>query len=67
MNNQCINEVKRGEIYFINFGTATNNKSRKQQGLRPGVIISNNMCNSKSDVITVIVKMLIIQMLIVKI
>ena len=33
---------KRGDIYYVDFGS--NHKSYKQSGIKPAVIVSNNMC-----------------------
>lgn len=44
-------EVKRGEIYMVDFGTATGNV---QRGVRPAVIVSNDVCNRYSPTVTVI-------------
>lgn len=43
---------KRGDIYFVDFGK--NIDTRKQHGIRPAVIVSNNRANSYSPVITVV-------------
>lgn len=42
----------RGEIYYVDFGKNIN--SRKQYGVRPAVVVSNNRANRHSPVITVI-------------
>ncbi len=43
---------RRGDIYYIDFGT--NVDTRKQNGIRPAVIVSNNKANEHSPVITVV-------------
>jgi Growth inhibitor len=43
---------KRGDIYFVDFGK--NIDTRKQCGIRPVVIVSNNKANEHSPVITVV-------------
>lgn len=43
---------KRGDIYFVDFGE--NLQTRKQYGVRPVVIVSNNKANAYSPVITVV-------------
>ena len=42
---------KRGDIYFVDFGKHKDTK--KQQGIRPVVVVSNNKANTHSPVITV--------------
>lgn len=43
---------RRGDIYFVNFGK--NIDTKKQYGIRPVVIVSNNKANEHSPVITVV-------------
>ncbi len=43
---------KRGDIYFVDFGK--NIDTRKQCGVRPVVVVSNNRANAYSPVITVV-------------
>lgn len=43
---------KRGDIYIVNFGK--NIETKKQYGIRPVVIVSNNKANEHSPVITVV-------------
>ena len=43
---------RRGDIYFVNFGN--NQKSHKQSGFRPAVIVSNNKANENAPVVTVV-------------
>ena len=43
---------KRGDIYFVDFGQ--NIDTRKQSGIRPAVVVSNNKANLYSPVITVV-------------
>ncbi|SHJ09892.1 type II toxin-antitoxin system PemK/MazF family toxin [Propionispora hippei] len=43
---------KRGDIYFVDFGK--NIDTRKQCGIRPVVVVSNNKANAYSPVITVV-------------
>ena len=43
---------KRGDIYFVDFGK--NIDTRKQCGIRPVVVVSNNKANEHSPVITVV-------------
>lgn len=43
---------KRGDIYFVDFGD--NFETRKQSGIRPVVVVSNNKANQHSPVITVV-------------
>lgn len=43
---------KRGDIYFVDFGKRKDTK--KQQGIRPVVVVSNNKANTHSPVITVV-------------
>lgn len=43
---------RRGDIYYIDFGM--NVDTRKQSGIRPAVIVSNNKANEHSPVITVV-------------
>ena len=45
-------EVKRGDIFFINLGDSDG--SNLQSGVRPVVVISNNVCNNFSSVISVV-------------
>ena len=42
---------KRGDVYYVDFGM--NIDTRKQSGIRPAVIVSNNKANAHSPVITV--------------
>lgn len=44
---------KRGDIYFVDFGDNIG-RSSKQSGIRPAIIISNNLANAHSPVITVV-------------
>ncbi len=44
--------MKRGDIYYVNFGN--NRNSHKQSGTRPAVIVSNNKANKNSPVVTVV-------------
>lgn len=43
---------KRGDIYYVDFGQ--NTVSNKQCGIRPAIIVSNNLANEHSPVITVV-------------
>ena len=43
---------RRGDIYYIDFGK--NIGTRKQSGIRPAIIVSNNRANKHSPVITVV-------------
>lgn len=43
---------KRGDIYYVDFGSNTDR--RKQNGVRPAMVISNNRANEHSPVITVV-------------
>ena len=43
---------KRGDVYYVDFGM--NIDTRKQSGIRPAVIVSNNKANEHSPVITVV-------------
>lgn len=43
---------KRGDIYIVDFGK--NIDTRKQCGIRPVVVVSNNKANAYSPVITVV-------------
>ena len=43
---------KRGDIYFVDFGK--NIDTRKQCGVRPVIVVSNNRANAYSPVITVV-------------
>lgn len=43
---------KRGEIYYVDFGN--NLTSRRQCGFRPALIVSNDVANRHSPVITAI-------------
>lgn len=43
---------RRGDIYNVDFGK--NTESRKQYGIRPALVVSNNQANQYSPVITVI-------------
>ena len=43
---------RRGDIYYVDFGE--NIDTRKQSGIRPAVIVSNNKANEHSPVITVV-------------
>ena len=43
---------RRGDVYFVDFGKDTD--TRKQRGIRPAVIVSNNKANQYSPVITVV-------------
>ena len=43
---------RRGDVYFVDFGKDTD--TRKQSGIRPAVVVSNNMANLYSPVITVV-------------
>ena len=55
MNNQVKgngnNEVKRGDIWFVDFGTGN---GRVQGNRRPAIVVSNSVCNEKSPVITMV-------------
>lgn len=44
--------MKRGDIYCVDFGAA--DRTHKQKGIRPAVIISNNKNNDSSPVVTVV-------------
>lgn len=41
----------RGDIYYVDFGEGSGSK---QGGFRPALIVSNNMANNNSPVVTVI-------------
>lgn len=43
---------RRGDVYYVDFGKDTDTK--KQSGIRPAVVVSNNMANLHSPVITVV-------------
>ena len=43
---------RRGDVYYVDFGKDTD--TRKQSGIRPAVVVSNNMANLYSPVITVV-------------
>jgi mRNA-degrading endonuclease toxin of MazEF toxin-antitoxin module len=43
---------KRGDIYFVDFGKSID--TRKQSGIRPVVVVSNNKANQHSPIITVV-------------
>jgi mRNA interferase MazF len=43
---------RRGDVYYVDFGKGTD--TRKQSGIRPAVVVSNNMANLYSPVITVV-------------
>ena len=43
---------RRGDIYYIDFGTNMN--SSKECGFRPALVVSNNVANKYSPVVTVI-------------
>lgn len=43
---------RRGDIYNVDFGN--NTESRKQYGIRPALVVSNNRANQHSPVITVV-------------
>lgn len=43
--------IKRGDIYYID---NTPTAGSEQQGGRPAIVVSNNICNSKSPVIEVV-------------
>ena len=43
---------RRGDIYYVDF--RMNIDTRKQSGIRPAVIVSNNKANEHSPVITVV-------------
>lgn len=47
-----IENIKRGDIFFVN-GTDLNVGS-EQQGDRPAIIVSNNKCNTHSEVVEVV-------------
>lgn len=51
MKHKYKNEVRRGEIWLIDFGQEDGSE---QSGIRPAVIISNNMNNRYSPVIQAI-------------
>ena len=44
-------EVRRGEIYFFDKGPKV---GVEQQGGRPGIIVSNNLCNKHSEFVEVV-------------
>lgn len=44
---------KRGEVYLCQMGDSNSNQGSEIKGLRPVVIISNNICNKYSPVVTV--------------
>lgn len=43
---------RRGDIYYVDFGKSAD--TRKQNGIRPVIIVSNNKANEHSPVITVV-------------
>lgn len=43
---------KRGDIYYVDFGK--NIETKKQCGIRPALVVSNNRANEYSPVITVV-------------
>lgn len=45
-------DYKRGDIYYIDFGHTPDTK--KQCGMRPVIIVSNNKANTHSPVITIV-------------
>ena len=54
MQHTCWGNVmyRRGDIYYIDFGSNIN--SSKECGFRPALIVSNNVANKYSPVVTVI-------------
>jgi mRNA interferase MazF len=44
-------EIRRGEIYFFDKGPVV---GVEQQGGRPGIIVSNNLCNKHSEFVEVV-------------
>lgn len=52
--NQSINQIKRGEIWFVNLNYMNTRETSLQQQNRPCIVISNNICNTHSPVITAI-------------
>lgn len=46
------NEIKRGDILYVNQGNAS--CGSEQYGGRPAIVVSNDMCNRYSQVITVV-------------
>ena len=49
----CLYEVRRGDIYFINLG-GNENKGSEQKGLRPCVVVQNDTGNKFSKNIIVV-------------
>ena len=48
-------EIRRGDIFFADLNYMNNdNKTSIQQGERPVICLSNNMCNTHSPVITIV-------------
>ncbi|MDK2942185.1 MAG: mRNA interferase MazF [Acetobacterium sp.] len=45
-------DCKRGDIYSVDFGHDP--KSKKQCGIRPVIVVSNNKANTHSPVITIV-------------
>lgn len=50
MQNKIDRLIRRGDIYYLNFGRQTGSE---QSGLRPVVITSNKMANKYSPVVLV--------------
>lgn len=49
----CLYEVRRGDIYFVNLG-GNENKGSEQKGLRPCVVVQNDAGNKFSKNIIVV-------------
>ena len=47
-----MNEIKRGDIYYIN--SNYKEEGSEQRAGRPAVVVSNNMCNQHSSVVEVV-------------
>lgn len=43
---------KRGDIFYVDFGQEAG--TNKQRGMRPVIVVSNNMANAHSPVVTVV-------------
>lgn len=47
-------EIKRGDIWVVDFGPPTGEDDHRQHGIRPVVIVSNNKANKHSTIFHVV-------------
>ena len=47
-------EIKRGDIYYINYNTDNSEVGSEQKAGRPAIIVSNDTCNRESGVVEIV-------------